>query len=365
MGTVDPTLTPGSSFFRPSDLLRAEGGGRSSYAVPFGADISTRLYTIFGAHDQWRLISEPVLSYLENSRPKLDSREDLYPVDDFDEYFRQRRIGFELHEKLQRREYENAPGENIPQRDILDFNLALYHYPRRKDREEISRGYYSLHTPVPSLGDKYLGNESDIFRYSELSLDLIFRPTRRLSLSASGDYDLHDNSFNRAIVSVDWRLGSMFRAYISHYYYRGHYWRYATAEPSSQTHFAVRTKLWNDSSHYSIEGAVAYEWRNSSSQNTSDGVRHGFNKYRLTVYRDIDTFELAFSYVRDRNGDDHGIFFSLSPKSFMGYDRPPPFYNAEVAPLAGGRYPEASRYLESGYRIDAPVADADLKDIQF
>ena len=307
------------------------------------------------------------MSYLENSRPKLNSREDLFPVDDFDEYFRQRRVGFEFHEKLQRREYENAPDENIPQRDILDFNLALYHYPRRKDREEIGRGYYSLSHPSSPTVAKYSNSEktNSLFRYSELSLDLIFRPTSRLSLSASGDYDLHDRTFNRAIVSADWRLGSMFRAYISHYYYRGHYWRYATAEPSSQTHFAVRTKLWNDASHYSIEGAVAYEWRNSSNQDNADGVRHGFNKYRLTVYRDIDTFELAFSYVRDRNGDDHGIFFSLSPKSFMGYDRPPPPYTAEVAPLASGRYPEASRYLESGYRIDAPVADADLKDVQF
>jgi hypothetical protein len=370
MGTVDwdnPNVQAGNSPFSASDLLRAKGGGGGYYAVPFGADLSTRLYTIFGSHDQWRLISEPVLSYLENSRPKLDSREDLYPVDDFDEYFRQRRVGFELHEKLQRREYENAPGERIPQRDILDFNLALYHYPHRKDRAEISRGYYSLHTPISPTYDKYSQSEktNSLFRYSELSLDLIFRPTGRLSLSASGDYDLHDRTFNRAIVSADWRLGSMFRAYISHYYYRGRYWRYATAEPSSQTHFAVRTKLWNDSSHYSIEGAVAYEWRNSSNQDAADGVRHGFNKYRLTVYRDIDTFELAFSYVRDRNGDDHGVFFSLSPKSFMGYDRPSPSYTAEVAPLASGRYPEASRYLESGYRIDAPVADADLKDVQF
>jgi hypothetical protein len=342
LGTPVPGAASAPGPFQASDLA-AKGRGRGYYAVPLGAELATRTYTIFGAHDQWRLISEPVLSYLENSRPKLDSRRDLYPLDSYDEYYRQRRLGLELHQKLQRRNYESSSGNTIPERDILDFNLALYHYPRQRDRDEVN---YSN-------------------RFSELNADLVFRPIPRLAISASADYDLHDNTPNRLMASVDWRLGSRFRAYVSHYYYRGHYWRYDT-EPSSQTHFALRTKLWNDSSHYSLEGAVAYEWRDSNQWRTSrDGVRHGFNKYRLTLYRDLDTFEMAFSYTRDRNDDNQGIFFSLSPKSFMGYDRPPPAYSAAVESLDGGRYPEAARYLESGYRIDTPAADADLKDVQF
>ena len=129
---------------------------------------------------------------------------------------------------------------------------------------------------------------------------------------------------------------------------------------------AVRTKLWNDSSHYSLEGAVAYEWRDSNAWRTErDGVRHGFNKYRVTLFRDLDTFELGLSYIRDRHADDHGVFFNLSPKAFMGYDRPPPGYSMEIEELAEGRYARQSRFLEDGYLIDAPARDADIKDVQF
>ena len=342
MGLVNPGGISAGGQFTPADL-QAHGRARAYYAVPMGAELSTRAYSIFGSHDQWRLISEPVLSYLENSRPNLDSRRDLYPVDAFDEYFRQRRFGLELHEKLQRREYGDAPGDAVPQRDILDFNLALYHYPRRRDRDEV--------------------NHSN--RFSELNTDIVFRPTRNLSLSASMDYDLRDHTANRFLASADWRLGSMFRLYLAHYYYRGHYWRYDTAEPSSQTHLAVRTKLWNDSSHYSLEGALAFEWRDSGNRQLRDAAWQGFNKYRITLYRDIDTFELAFSYVHERFSNNRGVYFSLSPKSFMGYDRPPPAYSAAIDAMPGGRYPESGGFLGSGYRIDSPAADADLKDVQF
>gem|GEM_PF-2241085 len=338
--------------FTPGQL-QARGSGEYNYAVPFGVDFSTRTYTIFGAHDQWRVITEPVVSYLENSRPRLDYRRDLYPIDFQDEYFRQRRFGFELHNKLQRRFYEDAPGVDVPERDILDFNLALYYYPRREDRQEVHN----------------ISRDINIGRLSEINVEVVFRPVRNFSLTASADIDTNDSSINRAIVTADWRIGSLFRVYASHYHYRGNYWRYPTIPQSSQTHLAVRMKLWNDSSRYSVEAATAYEWRSSSEspdwRTSRDGVRHGFNKYRITLFRDIDTFELALSYVRDRNADNHGVFFSLAPKAFMGFDRPPPSYSVEVESLTDGRYPESIRYLGSGYLIDAPVADADLKDVRF
>ncbi len=333
-----------NGMFAPG-MRTAKGSGEYNYAVPFGVDFSTRTYTIFGAHDQWRLITEPVVSYLENTKPRLDYKRDLYPIDFYDDYTRQRRVGFELHNKLQRRYYENAPGSSVPERDILDFNLAFYYYPRKGDRMEVN---------------------NNTFSFSEMNAEVVFRPTRHLSLSLSADYDTHDGTLNRAIAAADWRLGSLFRIYAAHYYYRGNYWRYPESEPSSQTHLAIRTKLWNDSSHYSLEGAVAYEWRSSTDWQTSrDGVRHGFNKYRVTLFRDLDTFELALSYVRDRNADNQGVYFSLSPKSFMGFDRPPPTYSAAVETMSEGRYPESVRYLGSGYAIDGPAADADLKDVQF
>ncbi len=348
IGFTDPTdprfVAYDKGMYIPA-MQTAKGSGEYNYAVPFGLDFSTRTYPIFGAHDQWRLITEPVVSYLENSKPRLDYKRDLYPIDYYDDYTRQRRVGFDLHNKLQRRYYEDAPGSDVPERDILDFNLAFYYYPRREDRLEVN---------------------NNTFSFSEMNAEVVFRPTRHFSLTASADYDTHDGTMNRAILTADWRLNSMFRAYIAHYYYRGNYWRYPDTPPSSQTHLAIRTKLWNDSSHYSLEGAVAYEWRNSVDWQTNrDGVRHGFNKYRVTVYRDLDTFELALSYVRDRNADDQGVFFSIAPKSFMGFERPPPSYSVAVESLAEGRYPESVRYLGSGYLIDAPVADADLKDVQF
>ncbi len=331
-------------YFTP-DQRRKKGDGETYYAVPFGVDLSTRTYTMMGAHEQWRLINEPVVSYLENSQPKLNYHRDIYPIDRFDEYYRMQRFGLELHSKLQRRYFEDAPEwGDVPERDVLDFNVGFFYYSKREHREEANNGY----------------------KFSEIKTDIIFRPIYRLSLSASMDYDVADGTLNRGIFEADWRLSNMFRARVTHYHYRGYYWRYPDAAPSSQTHFALRTKLWNDSSRYSIEGAVGYEWRESNNWKTDkDGVRHGFNKYRLTLYRDIDTFELSLSYVRDRNGNDHGFFFNLSPKSFMGFESPMPAYTKAVEILEEGRYPDSVSYLGNGYLIDAPVADADLKDMQF
>ncbi len=321
---------------------RRDDGGWST-AVPFGAELSTRLYTYFGANEQWRLTTEPVLTWTENSKPKLDGRRDLFMIDSYDDYSRMRRYGMELHTKLQRRSYESSTTADVPQRDVLDFNVALYQYPRRDDRLTLNN-------------DK---------RYSEMEVDLIYRPTEHLTLSGSVDYDIDDSSANRAIVSADWRINNYVRTYATHYHYRGRYWRYPDSDPSSQTHLAVRTKLWNDSSRYSLEGAVAYEWRDSEEnwKSKKDGVRHGFNKYRVTLFRDLDTFEMSLSYVRDRNADDHGVFFNLSPKSFMGYDRPPPGYSVEIEDLGDSRY--GAGYLDAAYLIDAPMADADIKDVQF
>lgn len=330
-------------YFTPGQRDK-KGGSETYYAVPFGVDLSTRTYTMMGAHEQWRLINEPVVSYLENSQPKLNYHRDIYPIDRFDEYYRMRRFGLELHSKLQRRYFEDAPEWDVPERDVLDFNIGFFYYPKREHRDEANNGR----------------------KYSEIKTDIIFRPIYRLSLEASLDYDVGDNTINRGIFGVDWRLSNMFRARITHYHYRGYYWRYKNAAPSSQTHFALRTKLWNDSSRYSLEGAVGYEWRKTTDwQTDKDGVRHGFNKYRLTLYRDIDTFELSISYVRDRNADDHGVFFNLAPKSFMGYESPMPAYSRAVETLEEGRYPDSVSYLGGGYLIDAPVADADLKDVQF
>ena len=325
------------------DLRYKKGAANTDIAVPFGAELSTRFYTFFGASEQWRLITEPVISWTENTRPKLDHDKYVYPIDSYDEYERQRRLSYELHWKLQRRYFERSDTDDVPQRDVLDFNVAVHQYPRQGDRED--------------NGDR---------RFSDLTADLIYRPVKNLSLSGSVDYDLEDNSANRAIVGADWRINNYLRTYVTHYHYRGRYWRYPNASASSQTHLAMRTKLWNDSSHYSLEGAVAYEWRDSNDWRTSrDGVRHGFSKYRLTLFRDMDTFEMAVSYARDRNADDHGVYFNLSPKSFMGYERPPPGYSMEVEELAEGRYSQHSRFLDDGYMIDGPVRDADIKDIQF
>ena len=318
-------------------------GGDYDIAVPFGAELSTRIYTLFGASEQWRLISEPVVSWTENTSPRINHKEYLLPIDYYDEYRRERRFGYEMHWKLQRRYFEDSSGKTAPERDILDVNVAVNQYPREKDR-----------------------GENNNRAWTDITADAIYRPFKNLALTGSIDYDPHANAANRAIVGVDWRMNNYLRTSVTHYHYRGRYWRYPDSDPSSQTHMAVRTKLWNDSSHYSLEGAVAYEWRDSTAWITErDGVRHGFNKYRVTLFRDLDTFELGLSYVRDRNADDHGVFFNLSPKAFMGYDRPPPGYSMEIEELAEGRYARQSRFLDDGYLIDAPARDADIKDVQF
>ncbi len=326
-----------------SDLLYRKGSDEYNIAVPFGANLTTRLYTLFGANDQWRLISEPLVGWTENSRPRLDSRYELYPVDSYDQYWRERVFSYQMHWKLQRRNFDQSSEKTVPERDVLDVNVAFHQYPRREDRHE--------------NGER---------RFSDVTADVIYRPIQHLSISGSVDWDPQDNTVNRAMGAVDWRINNYVRTSVSQYHYRGNYWRYPDASPSSQPHLAVRTKLWNDSSRYSLEGAVAYEWRDSNNwRSDEDGVRHGFNKYRVSLFRDMDTFEMSLSYVRDRNADDHGIFFNLTPKSFMGYESPPPGYSMEIEELADGRYSQQSRFADDGYLIDGPVRDADIKDVQF
>ncbi len=329
--------------FTPGQL-HARGGGEAQFAVPFGLDLSTRTYTVFGAHDQWRLTTEPVISYLENPHSRLDYNKDIFPIDEFDVYNRQRRFGFELHNKLQRRYYENSSGPDVPTRDILDFSLRFYYYPIEEQRMLLN---YNR-------------------RLTELAFDVVYRPIERLTLSSSIDYDTADNTIDRGIFTVDWRLSNLFRVIATHYHYRGDYWKYPTNDYSSQTYLALRTKLWNDSSHYTLETAVAYEWRDSNEwKNSHTGVRHGFNQYRVTLFRDLDTFELSLSYVRNRYNDNHGVYFTLAPKSFMGVDRPPPTYSPVLEELGDGRYGKTSQYAMSDAYVDAPVIDADLKDVEF
>lgn len=325
--------------------LRYEGGsGKVDAAIPLGLDISSRFYSIFGADDEWRMITEPKFKWTENSRARLDYNYDVIPFDNVDIYQRQRRFSFEVNSKLQNRYFESKDGEKV--HDYMDFSFGIHQYPRSKDRDAINHGA----------------------RWSELTSDIVLRPTENLSLSGSISYDVDDSKMNRAILAADWRLNSLWRINASHYQYRGNYWGAPDAGPSTQTHMAVRTKLWNDSSRYSLEGAVAYEWKDSTDdwEDSKYGVRHGFNKYRATLFRDLDTFEMSVSYVRDRHTDDHGVFFALSPKSFTGFDRPPPAYTMEVEEVSQGRYAaHTAHFLDDGYRIDPPARDADIKDIQF
>jgi hypothetical protein len=328
--------------FSPGQL-RGRGDDEYQAYVPFGVDLSTRFYTIFGASDQWRLTTESTVSYLENTNAHLDYERDLYPFDERDVYNPQRRFGYELHNKLQRRYYELADGDKIPTRDILDFNLRFYYYPRERDRNKLN-----------------FGTQGYGHHLTEVETDFTYRPITNFTLSANFLLDTHDDTVNRAIMSADWRLSSIFRLVATHYHYRGDYWRYPDSPYSEQSYLALRTKLWNDSSHYAVETAVGFEWRETDA---SRGVKHGFNQYRLTLFRDLDTFEMSISYVNKRTTSDHGVYFTLSPKNFMGMERPGPVYSAAVEELAEGRYQNA--FTSFGNPIDPPVTDADLKDVQF
>lgn len=330
-------------------LRYKDGSGEYDVSVPLGIDLSTRMYTVFGAEDEWRLITEPKFKWQENTRGRLDYDNDVYPYDSYDKYQRQRRFSLEMSSKLQSRffgSHEKDGDVDEAVHDFMDFSFGVHQYPRKEDRNVVNHGS----------------------RWSEFTSDIVLRPTKNLSLSGSFSYDIDDKKTNRAIVSADWRLNDLWRVYASHYQYRGNYWGAPDASPSTQTHMAVRTKLWNDSSHYSVEGAVAYEWKDSDEnwEQNKYGVRHGFNKYRGTLFRDMDTFEMSLSYVRDRHADNHGVYFALSPKSFTGYERPAPSYTMEIEELSQGRYAaNTAHFLENGYRIDPPARDADIKDIQF
>ncbi len=343
-----PYLYYQKDVFAPNQMYR-DGDGKFVAAVPFGADLSTRVYTYFGPDDNMRLITEPVLSYKENTKPSFDPLK-TYQVDAYDNYYRERRFGFEMHNKLQARTGGVDASGQTEHRDVMDLNVGVYKYNNREDGANQVVKYPNSN-------------------YSEVTADLTYRPTRNLALSGNIVYDLDNSKVDRAIVSADWRINNRVRAYVSQYHYAasdGTGGRPAAAA-SSQTQLAVRTKLWNDSSHYALEGAVSYEWKDTQPdwETTRDGVRHGFNKYRVSLFRDMDTFEMSLSYIRDRNADNHGVYFNLTPKSFMGYDSPPPGYSVEVEDLTGSRYGRGREYLESGYFIDAPVRDAELRDVEF
>ncbi len=273
-------------------------------ALLWGAELSSRFY---GRFTDWRHVVEPLIGFYGGEDPVIE-RDQLYPIDEIDAYDEQHYFTFDLRQRLQKRTGPNS------YRDYAGLDLKLRYYPR--------------------------GNEADLNNFrrhtTELEVDFNLYPTESLSFWTNALVDLQDGTVNRLYAGADWKFHRRVRLWAQHAYYRGHYWRYPTSVSSESTTVALRTLLWDEDSKYAAEVSFTYDWPDNAES------FNGFSEEKFTLYRDLDTFELGVSYVHDRKNDDHGVFFSLTPKGFIGFDRP--FSATDKA----SRMIEKSRYDSSG-----------------
>lgn len=261
------------------------GESETTSAFLWGADLSTRLYGVFGGGG-WRHVLEPTLSFKGDEDAGADPDELLY-IDDVDSYYESHVVTVGLHQRLQKRTGKDG------YRDIATFDVNFRSYPNSDEADDWNYGHHT----------------------GEIEVNTALYPTTKLSLWANALLDNHDNEVNRLYVGADWRCRDIFRFYVQHSYYRGHYWRYPTTDASRQTTFAIRSKLWNNDSNYAVEYAFTFDHDDNES---SFG---GFSEQRITLFRDLDTFELGLSFVDDRKDDDRGIYLNLRPIGWAGINR--------------------------------------------
>lgn len=271
----------------------------------WGVDFSTRYYGLLD-NDHYRHTIEPTIKVYGLEQP-LVSRDNLYYVDDIDNYRESHMTAVSLFQQLETR----TAGGGTRKLATLDLGTGFI-----MDSEEAS-----------------LYNNKKLM--TDISLDAALYPVDALSLWGNMQYSLSGNNLTSAEIGADYWFNKRLRLFLNHSYDSGYeseniYGTTDVGNASNLTTAALRTQLWNKHSHYSLEYAIGYEWNDDAdSFIASDGYRrggvtHGLQTQRITLIRDLDTIELGVSWIVDHANNSNSTFaVNLTPKGWMGVKRSP------------------------------------------
>ncbi len=310
----------------PFDLgpvaLKAHGGGfmtgysdtydnnygkapsKLNMAALWGLDASTRTFGYFD-NDKLRHMIEPTLNLIGHEAPAV-SRQDLYGVDGIDNYIESHMLTGGLYQDWQRKDSKGVI------RRLFELNIASGVF---LDQDE---------------ADKY--NKGSLL--SNVLINAAWYPLKQLALFGNGTYAPSRSRIDTLGGGFDYWFSKKWRLYANHQYsagtysdpyYDNPYGSYDVDNVSNLTTVALRTQLWNKHSHYSLEYALAYQWSpTTTGVLASDGVlrgavTNGLQSQRISVIRDMDTFELSAGFMVDHVNNENGkMLFGLTPKGWVG-----------------------------------------------
>ncbi|GHV23514.1 hypothetical protein AGMMS49959_16780 [Planctomycetales bacterium] len=274
-------------------------GGEFNAAAKWGVDLSTRF---FGYFDNFTHLIEPQISWLNHESPVRD-REKLYELDAIDNYRQSRMLMFNLHQDLLKN--KAGGGERVLASANLRTGMVL------DDNE----------------AKKYNNNHL----LADVALDASLYPTETWSLWGNTVYSPAADAVTSAAVGTDFWFSKRLRFFLKHYYNAGYdantYEKRYNA--SNTTSFAVRTQLWDKLSHYAVEYGLSYQWNDSAGDVMGENhyltgkVQQGLQRQRISLIRDLDTFDLGLTYAHDHVDNDWTVYVSLTPKNWAEVKRAP------------------------------------------
>lgn len=273
-------------------------------AAVWGVDLSSRYYGYF-KNNTLRHMLEPTINVIGDERPTL-SRSQLYSVDEIDEYVESHRVKFGLYQDFQ-----------------------------TKDKKQRIRRLFDLNVSTAVILDQ---TEADTYnlgsQLSNVYANAGWYPTDSLALYGYGTYSPGRSRFDTVGGGFDYWFSKKLRLYLNHVYSAGSlsdpeaynpYDSYDVDNNSQLTTLALRSQLWNKHSHYSVEYALSYQWcENANGVLASDGmirggVEQGLQSQRISLIRDMDTFDLSLNWIVDQTSSGNNkVSVGLTPKNWLG-----------------------------------------------
>ena len=311
--------------------FKAQGDAKLNGAVKWGVDISTRFFGELG--DNWTHVIEPTLALLNHEDP-ITKREYLFELDDIDNYRSSRTLTFGLHQDFYKRT-DSGKERKIVSADFKVGGIL--------DNDE-ARKY---------------NNSNNL---SDVSFDVSLYPKECWSLWGNIVYSPGADEVTRYAAGTDFWFNKRMRAFVNHYYNSGFRERYPDI-PLGKSHLTtlgIRTQLWDKLSHYAVEYGFSYQWADNAgevllSDNTYGGeIKNGMQMHRISLIRDLDTFEASVNYAHDFNDNNWTIYVHLVPKNWVGVKRVPDAGTSVTLDQDWNRYahPSPDRQVNE-YQYDA------------